>query len=185
MRLMLTAIAALVALGACSPSTNAGGARDGARVGACARMVERAATMTGPGDVIEARAIGDDCANAVVVWTLRNGAGKPIWTYAAPYQWLATPVDPTSASEMDAFLESWAGVAVEDTSASPVWPAEDLAAPEAWGPAGSSMFLRETYESIRAAKMPRVCLPTSKESYQCLFYDAEAEAVDVHFSGGA
>lgn len=181
MRLLFSAIAALLALGACKPVVKTAAAQGGA----CARVVERAAAVTGPGDVIEARAIGDDCANAVLVWTLRTAAGKPIWTYAAPYEWLATPVDPTSASELESFLERWAGVTVDDTSASPVWSVEDAAAPEAWGPAGASIFLRETYESIRAEKMPRVCLPTSKESYQCIFYDAEAEAVDVHFSGGA
>lgn len=181
MRMTLTAIAAALALGACQPAPGQATAPGGG----CARVVERAASVTGPGDVIEARAIGASCANAVVVWTLRTAADKPVWTFAAPYAWLAAPVDPTSLSEMDAFLERWAGVTVDDTSASPVWSAEEEAAPEAWGPAGTSMFLRETYESIRAAKMPRVCVPTSKETYQCIFYDAEAEAVDVHFSGGA
>ncbi|MDZ4775642.1 MAG: hypothetical protein SGJ23_02535 [Alphaproteobacteria bacterium] len=181
MRLLLTVIAAVLALGACKPATKTASAHGGA----CGRVVERAATVTGPGDVIEARAIGADCPNAIVVWTLRTSTGKPVWTHAAPYEWLATPVDPTSTSEMETFLETWAGVAVDDTSASPVWSAEDAGAPEAWGPGGSSMFLRETYESVRAAKLPRVCLPTSKESYQCIFYDAEAEAVDVHFTGGA
>lgn len=181
MRLLFTALAALLALSACNPATKQATAQGGK----CARVVERAAVVTGPGDVIEARAIGDDCANAVVVWTLRTAAGKPIWTHAAPYEWLANPVDPTSTSEMETFLEQWAGVTVDDTSASPVWSAEDVAAPEAWGTGGSSMFLRDTYESIRAAKMPRVCLPTSKESYQCIFYDAQAEAADVHFNGGA
>lgn len=180
MRFLLTATAALLALGACKPATH-----QTASGGACARVVERAAVVTGPGDVIEARAIGPDCAKAVVVWTLRTGAGKPVWTYAAPYEWLAAPADPTSVAEMQTFLERWAGVTVDDTSASPVWAVEDVAAPEAWGPAGSSMFLRDTYESIRAAQMPRVCVPTSKETYQCIFYDAEAEAVDVHFTGGA
>lgn len=181
MRLLLTAIGALFALGACTPATKPATAQGGA----CARVVERAAVVTGPGDVIEARAIGEDCEHAVVVWTLRNAARKPIWTYAAPYEWLAASIHPTSPAAMESFLEQWAGVTVDDTSASPAWSADDAAAPEAWGTGGTSMFLRETYESIRAAKMPRVCLPTSKDSYQCIFYDAEAEAVDVHFSGGA
>lgn len=183
MRFPLIAIPAaltFLALGACGPATE-----DASGRGGCTRVVERSASFTGPGDVIEARSFGSDCASAVVVWTLRTAAGKPVWSYAAPYEWLASPVDPTSASELESFLEKWAGVAVDDTSASPAWPAGGETAPEAWGPSGASVFLRETYESIRAAKMPRVCLPTSKDSWQCLFYDAQAEAVDVHFSGGA
>jgi hypothetical protein len=119
------------------------------------------------------------------VWTVRNPAGKPLFAHAAPYEWIHKPVDPTSLTEMQAFLDRWAGTPVDDTSGSPEWKAEDLAAAEAWGPDGSSMFVRETYESIRAAKLPRICLPTSSDAYQCIFYDAEAEAVDVHFSGGA
>ncbi|TPW05859.1 MAG: hypothetical protein FD124_1973 [Alphaproteobacteria bacterium] len=116
---------------------------------------------------------------------MRNAAGKPLFAHAAPYEWIHKPVDPTSAAQLQAFLDSWASAPVDDTSASPEWKADGVTAPEAWGPGGASMFVRETYESIRAAKLPRICLPISSDAYQCIFYDAEAEAVDVHFSGGA
>jgi hypothetical protein len=179
MRFLVLALGLLVS--ACTP----GGAS--LRGAGCNLVAERTAAFTGPGvrDAIEARAIGRDCAGAVVVWTVRNAAGKPLFAHAAPYEWIHKPVDPTSAAEMQAFLDGWANAPVDDTSASPEWKAEDLAAAEAWGPGGASMFVRETYESIRAAKLPRICLPTSSDAYQCIFYDAEAEAVDVHFSGGA
>ncbi len=181
MRLLILAVTFLLVAckpGAIGPSSNAAG---------CAMVAERTVAFTAPGarDTVEARAIGPDCAGAVVVWTVRNAAGKPLFAHAAPYEWVHKPVDPTSTAQMQAFLDSWAGAPVDDTSASPEWSAGDLAAPEAWGPGGASMFVRETYESIRAAKLPRICLPTSSDAYQCIFYDAEAEAVDVHFSGGA
>lgn len=180
---LAAALVTVAFVAACKP----GGAVSAARARDCNRVVERAAAFTAPNarDTIEARAIGDDCATAIVVWTVRNGDGKPLWTYAAPYAWLSTPVNPTSKAEMETFLEKWAGVAVDDTSVSPVWSADDAAAPEAWGPTGSSMFVRETYQSIRAAMKPRICVPTTSETAQCIFYDAEAEAVDVHYSSGA
>jgi hypothetical protein len=173
---------ALVLLAAACARTGAPSAASGRD---CNRVVERSAAFTAPNasDTIEARAIGADCANAVVVWTVRNASGKPLWTHAAPYAWLHAPVDPTSRAEMETFLEKWAGVSVDDTSASPVWSLEDEAAPAAWGPRGSSMFVRETYETIRAAKLPRICVPTTSDTSECIFYDGEAEAVDVHYSG--
>lgn len=177
----ILALAALLLLVACNQG---GGASLG---GGCNLVAERTAAFTAPGaqDVIEARAVGRDCAGAVVVWTVRNGAGKPLFAHAAPYEWIHKPVDPASPKEMQTFLDSWANVPVDDTSASPEWKTEELAAAGAWGPGGASMFVRETYESIRAAKLPRICLPISSDAYQCIFYDAEAEAVDVHFTGGA
>lgn len=176
-------IAILLVLAACKPG--AGPAAPGA--GGCNLVAERtvAFTSSAPRDTIEARAVGRDCVGAVVVWTLRNGAGKPVFAHAAPYEWVHAPADPTSAVQMQAFLDGWADARVDDTSASPEWKAEDATPPEAWGPGGASMFVRETYESIRAAKLPRICLPTSSDAYQCIFYDAQAEAVDIHFSGGA
>lgn len=166
---------------ACSPAgaPSASSARD------CNRVIERSAAFTAPGakDTIEARSIGSACANAVVVWTVRDPSGKPLWTHAAPYAWLHAPVDPTSGAEMEGFLEKWAAVTVDDTSASPAWSADDAGMPAAWGPRGTSMFVRETYESIRTAKMPRICVPTTTDTSECIFYDAEAEAVDVHYTG--
>lgn len=176
-------LATLLLLSACKPG--AGSAPLGG--GGCNLVAERTVAFTAPGasDTVEARSFGRDCTGAVVVWTVRNAAGRPLFAHAAPYEWIHKPVDPTSAAQMQSFLDGWAGAPVDDTSASPEWKIEDVAAPEAWGPGGRSMFVRETYESIRAAKLPRICLPISSDAYECIFYDADAEAVDVHFSGGA
>lgn len=151
----------------------------------CERQVERTVAFTGPDvkDTVIARALGDTCESAVVVWVLRDAAGKVLWTHAAPYVSLAQAADTASVAEMGAFLDQWAAAPVDTTAASPAWGAD--APPDAWGPTGHSMFARETYETIRAAALPRLCVPTSRETYQCLFYDATAEAVDVHFHGGA
>ena len=48
---------------------------------------------------------------------------------------------------------------------------------------GSTMFTRETYEQIRAAGLPRICVPTTTDTSECIFYDKDAEAVDVHYAG--
>ncbi|MDX2235370.1 MAG: hypothetical protein NW200_12805 [Hyphomonadaceae bacterium] len=175
------AATACVALSACGPApAPAPVAETG-----CERQAVRVVSFTAPDarDTITARALGDACATAVVVWTLQDGAGKVLWTHAAPYDAFAAAADPSSAPEMGAFLRTWTEVAVDDTAASPPW-VED-GAPEAWGPSGHSMFARETYETIRAAQLPRVCVPTSRETETCLFYDAQAEAVDVHYERGA
>jgi hypothetical protein len=168
---------------ACTPKTGAP-----TQVSAdCNRVVERRVSFTAPdaADVVEARAIGATCETAVVVWTLRTAKGAPLWAHAAPFSWLHEGASAPNAAQMQTFLDGWAGVAVDDTSASPPWPDAEAAAPAGWGPGGTSMFGRETYESIRAAKLPRLCVPTTRDTTQCLFYDADAEAVDVHFTAGA
>lgn len=177
----LLVLAVVLVAAACSQ----GGAPLATSARDCNRVVERSAAFTAPHakDTIEARSIGTDCANAVVVWTVRDPSGKPLWTHAAPYAWLHAPVDPTSRAEMETFLEKWAATPVDDTSSSPAWALGDAGTPTAWGPQGSSIFVRETYESIRAAKLPRICVPTTSDTSECIFYDAEAEAVDVHYTG--
>ncbi len=181
MRVLLFAIAVMAV--ACSPKPPA----DAPTGADCNHAVSRTVsfTATDAQDTIEARSLGSSCETAVVVWTLRDAAGKPLWTHAAPYAWLSTPTDPRSVAEVQTFLERWAGVAVDDTSASPAWALDSPGGPEGWGASGGSMFSRDTYETIRAARLPRVCVPTTAERYQCIFYDAQSEAVDVHFSGGA
>lgn len=180
MRALLIAIAVIAA--ACSPKAPAD-----APLGAdCNHAVSRTVAFTAAEakDTVEARSIGDTCNTAVVVWTLRDATGKPLWTHSAPYAWLSAPTDPRSVAEMLTFLERWAGVAIDDTSASPAWALESEGGPEGWGASGGSMFTRNTYETIRTARLPRICVPTTSERYQCIFYDAQAEAVDVHFAGG-
>ena len=185
MRALLIAIAALatVLTVACSPKAPA----DAPLGGDCNHAVTRTVAFTAVNahDLVEARSLGASCDTAVVVWTIRDAAGKPLWTHAAPYAWLSTSSDTRSVAEMMTFLEGWAGVAVDDTSASPVWAHDKEVGPEGWGASGGSMFTRDTYETIRTERLPRICVPTTSERYQCIFYDAQAEAVDVHFAGGA
>jgi hypothetical protein len=112
---------------------------------------------------------------------LRSGAGAPLWTYASSYEAMGGAGGDVTA--MHAFLERWAGATVDDTGASPEW-APDQPAPQGWGPSGSSPFPRETYETIRSARHPRLCIPTSASNMSCLFYEPMSEAVDLHFQGG-
>lgn len=179
MRVMFALALALMTV-ACGPPKAAPVAEAG-----CERRAERVVAFTAPEaqDRIVARALGETCETAVVVWAVQNAAGKVLWTYAAPYDALVATANAGSAAEMGAFLQTWVNAPVDDTGASPPWTEE--VPPEAWGPSGQSMFARETYETIRNARLPRVCVPTSRETTQCLFYDADAEAVDVHFAGGA
>jgi hypothetical protein len=153
----------------------------------CERRSTRIVPFTAPdaADVIETRAVGSDCESAVVVWTIRTAAGKPLWTYAAPYEALATAQDLTNVPAMDAFLSRWAGGAVDDTGASPHWPVEQADPPEAWGPTGRSQFTRSTYEAIREDRLPRICLALTVERTACIFYDDRADATDIHFEQGS
>ena len=180
MRALLIAVAAIAA--ACSPKAPA----DAPRGGDCNHVISRTVAFTAANarDTVEARSVGPSCETAIVVWTLRDAAGKPLWTHAAPYAWLWASADPRASDELRTFLERWAGVAVDDTSASPAWARDKAGGADGWGASGGSMFARDTYETIRTARLPRICVPTTSERYQCIFYDPQAEAVDVHFAGG-
>jgi hypothetical protein len=136
-------------------------------------------------DTIETTALGRDCAQAVVVWTLRSEAGEALKVYAAPYAELAGVQDSAAPAGVQMFLERWAATGVDDTSASPPWPIEATFLPDEAGAGMTTQFLRETYEAIRAAKLRRLCVPTGSERFSCLFYDPDAKVVDVHFTGGA
>jgi hypothetical protein len=152
----------------------------------CERRAEATIAFTAPdaADQIVARALGESCEAAVVVWSLQEaGTGIVLWAYAAPYEVLATTQDVASTAEMSAFLDRWVKSPVDDTGASPAW-GDSETVPEDWGPSGHTAFMRETYESIRAARHRRLCVRTTRERFVCLFHDPRVGAVDIHFEGG-
>lgn len=156
--------------------------------GACADAVARATiAFTAPDakDVVEARALGPKCESAAVVWTLRAADGALLHVQAAPYVHIAQPKDAADVRELQAFLDRWVSVTVDDTSQSPAWPAGADVLPEDAGAGAGSPLLRDTYEAVRTAKLARLCLITAHESFSCLFYDPDAKVTDVHFFGGS
>jgi hypothetical protein len=186
MRGMRIVVAAALLLAACQPTSESptrGGHGIALRPIGCERSASHDVSFTSPNaeDVIETRSFGPRCDMAVIVWTLRADGGRVLWTHSLPYEALATAQDLTSVPAMDAFLQRWAQVSVDDTAASPAWPADAELLPAEWGPLGGSMFPQPTYETIRDQRLPRLCMRMGERETTCLFYDPRAEAVDVHF----
>jgi hypothetical protein len=171
------------ALAACAPAS--GPAKS--PPGGCAEAVARATIgFTAPDakDLVEARALGPTCESAAVVWTLRAADGALLHVQAAPYVHIAQPKNAGDRAELQAFLDRWVGVSVDDTGQSPAWPAGAELLPEEAGAGAGSPLLRESYEAVRSAKLARLCLTTAHESFSCLFYDPDAKVAGEHFFGG-
>jgi hypothetical protein len=176
-------LVALVSACTPAPAPHSGNPADAAGLPAdCALSVSRpiAFTDAGGGDTIEARTLpAASCDQTVMVVSLRARDGRLLYAFAAPYGQM-TQADPTRG--MRAVLDAWVQARVDDTGAAPAWTGAGDAFPAAFGQNGGSPFMREIYEGIRADKRPRLCLATSYEAFQCLYYEAESGQVGVLFT---
>lgn len=182
MRFGSAAILFLVA--ACAPSAPAPtpDAVSGALPADCVIVMSRpvAFTDTAGGDVIEARSLpAPTCDQSVLVVSVRASDGRLLHAFAAPYgQMSQSPPD----RGLSTVLQSWVQARIDDTSAAPAWSGANDAFPAAFGETGGSPFIRSVYEAIRAQKRPRLCLATSYEAFQCLYYEAESGQAGVLFT---
>ena len=178
MRLALFLFAVL-ALSAC------GQQRETANAEGCARSAthEVAWTNAETPDVITTRSDGPSCAQAVVTFAVRNGAGDALWAFASTYYDLTAggvPPDgapPVSNEQMDEFLTGWANVSESRSNELPEWraDAETLSA-SAQTFSYDTPFDRETYEMLRARSLPMICYAAAVEGTQCLIIDPASHA---------
>lgn len=156
MRLLILAGLALCA--ACAPEQEAH----------CETRIARdiAFTEGASPDVIEARSLGQNCAQAFGVLTITTHEGDPVWVYAAPLarafgEGFAEPEE----EAMKAFLERWAAAEVSRTSAAPVWTQLS---------AGQTGLDQLTYEDIRARDLPMLCHYAGTGRRLCVFWEPAA-----------
>lgn len=159
-------------LAACAPR--------GADEAACALSATQTIAFSSAAatDVIEARAEGPSCAQAVLTLSLRNAGGDPLWVFAGTYYDMAfggvppEGAEAVDAQEMDRFLKSWADVTVSNTGALPAW-AEGAEAPASGenGIAYETPLDRDTYEALRAGNAPQLCYAAAVAATECIVLD--------------
>ena len=136
-------------------------------------------------DVVTATSAGPSCAQAVVVMTIRNSAGDPLWTFAETYNGMTNPGGgvgeaPVSEAQVQSFLDSWTKVTLSRTSSLPDWTdGKSSLAESATGGMYSTPFERETYRALRSRDLAQLCFSNSPESAQCLIIDPASHAPTV------
>lgn len=152
----------------------------------CARAADRELRLTNSDrpERITARSSGPSCAQTIVVWTLRDARGDPLFVFASTFSDMTNnPVDhPVSTDVMDNFLRAWVRAPIQSSEPSlPDWPdgAESLGASAPAGASYDTPYERETYLALRARNLPLLCVLNSAESEQCLIVDPISHAPTV------
>ncbi len=126
-------------------------------------------------DIVEARAVGPDCAHAVALLTLRGADGAVHWAWAAPLyptfgDAFAPRGDAPTREEVSAFLTRWAALTPARTSAAPAWR-EEVETP----------LPRALYDDIRARDAPMLCLLSGVARETCLYWESGAAAASEYY----
>ena len=177
MRRLILCLAAL-ALGACGQPASTASQSDCA----LAATHEVAWTSETP-DVVTTSASGPSCAQAVVQFVVRNGAGDPLWAFASTYYDMSfggIPPEgaaPVSDEQMNTFLAGWADVSEMRSTELPEWR-EGVATLSESAETFSydTPFDRETYEMLRTRDLPMLCYASAVEASQCLIMDPASHA---------
>ncbi len=178
------AFALMGGLGACSlPQQQA---QAPAAAANCDKSAANVVAFTAPDaqDVVEARSIGADCAKAVIVLTVRNQKGEPVWAWASAHSWAGDREGGATPEAMDAFLADLAKVTVDTTASLPEWPERDTVFAGELGAYMSTPYDREAYNEIRNKAYPRLCHATSMESGACVYVDTQTGVVFKVFESG-
>ena len=186
MRTAWNAALLALALGACgAPSQNAA-APSAAAAADCNRSAHVIVPFTAADaqDIVEARAIGDDCKNAFVLMTVRKATGEPLWAWATPHPWLhGDDSGAITQAAMDDFLKGWAKVHVDTTASLPDWP-ERTTFKDDLGPYMHTPLQRDQYVDVRNKALPRLCHAIGLESGLCIYYDASSGVAFEVFQSG-
>lgn len=178
MRFFILTLAALT-LAAC------GERGDGAASAGCARAATHEVhwTNTETPDVITTRSDGPTCAQAVVTFVARDGAGNPLWVLSSAYYDLTAggllPEDyePVSDAQMDTFLAGWADVTVSSSGELPQWRDGVATLTESASTfTYDTPFEREAYEMLRGRNLAMICYAAAVEVTQCLIIDPASRA---------
>lgn len=185
MRLRLALAASLVALAACQPAAAppSGDAAPAAAPAAladtaaagCAASIEVPWGPIGPSDHpsyrVEAFTTGSVCESSVVTLLVRARDGFPIYAWARPVQYLFALKDAKDPAGMQAALGEWISRAKENetTASLPPWEETEGQPKRAEFPfMPAESYSAETYDILKADKLPMLCFPQGSESEQCL-----------------
>ena len=152
----------------------------------CERAVERQIAFTSrrAQDVLEVRAAGVTCANAVVTVSARQRDGRPVLAFAMPLSWLHEDIDPAKPlrpEELSSLLEAYAAAAMLEPGAKslPAWKQGEQSPGFDHGMELSSPLERVTYETLRSSRPTMLCLRDSFESGVCYAWDRKAARADI------
>lgn len=155
----------------------------------CDKSAKQTIAFTAPdaADIVEARAFGPTCANAVVTLVVRGADGTPLSVFSTAHPWLVgVAADPASAdAAVDNLLREWVQVKVDTTNSLPDWPQRANAFKDQLGAFMTTPFDRDTYLDIRARGAPRLCFATGVSSGQCIYYDAKSGTAPKVLETGA
>ena len=184
MKAIWTAAIASLALLSCAPPAPQAATAPTDAAADCNKTAYSTIAFTAPDaqDVVETRSIGKDCANAVVMITIRKATGEPLWAWATTYGWLGNGAADQPGA-MDAFLKSWKPK-VDTTAALPDWPDREIFK-DSLGAFMQTPFDRDQYLEIRAKALPRLCHATGIESGLCIYYDPSTGVAAKVFESGA
>jgi hypothetical protein len=126
-------------------------------------------TQANARDVVTARAIGPNCAEAISLYAVREADGHLIWTWASPLRQMYG--DGATRDSADAFVQQWALATVATTSIAPAW---QRLAP------GQTTLDRLTYEDIRARNLPMLCHLSGTAREVCAFWEPAAGVAGLY-----
>lgn len=134
--------------------------------GRCDFTHTREIAFSGGADRVTVRSFGASCDQAIGVYEIVDGEGRPIWAWASPLQRAFGDVFAAGEPEhMQAFLEEWSQPAIARTSAAPEWPA---LVP------GQTTLDELTYADIRARDLPMLCHFSGTARQTCVFWEPAA-----------
>ena len=152
-------IIALLALASACSQQNAG---------ACNVSVDRELAFAGATVNLRAETQGQNCHQALALYTIRDEAGDLIYAWTTPLQRAFGDVFGELPDEhLQSFLDRWATPAVLTTAAAPAWA--DLET-------GQSTLDQLTYDDIRARELPMLCHYSGTSREACVFWEPAAGA---------
>jgi len=190
------AAAALVAWGGAPPA--AAGVKALVPGKACERTQVRRLALSDPArpDTLTVRATGPSCQAALVVVTLRNAAGRILWSEQAVLSIVDFDRFPDEPGPEITFefvigaVENW--VSLEQASDAPPWPGRGPApgdAPLGPPPPGEVQYDTKLdsapYERIRAGHGRMLCMPVGPQAGHCIAKDPASGRIVEFFGRGS
>jgi hypothetical protein len=175
-------------LTACAPAAEKEDATpvvETASAAGCNLTASAAIALTGASaaDMIEARAFGPTCAQATLVFTVRDSTGAVIHAdaMAASDSIPPTATAPLDTSGVQSFIDAWARPEVVNASTAPAW-AEGAARPGGDGdPLILTDMIRPMYEDVRKQNLKLICYLSGASEKTCLYAKSTGGVVEIMY----
>jgi hypothetical protein len=157
------AVAALLALGACTTAPSCD----------LKSTADLTFSNTETADQITAQTFGETCDEAVALLIVRDGAGRPLWSWTGLLNHRFGETFAADDNEaMAQFLARWVQASVATTQSAPAW---DALSPH------QSTLDQLTYEDIRARDLPMLCHFSGTAHETCVFWEPAAGAAGLFY----